>query len=149
MSEQRSSAEYHRADPAYRRQMQAWLVVTAVGGALAIVALQLWLRRLGIAAAAQGDPSGYERWLQWLLAGICLVFAVAAAGFAQWLFRMALATRAERRWPPVSMRTSADVRIRYLTSADSLVSQLRLGAFALALLALFLGAWAIWLFWSR
>ena len=46
------------------------------------------------------------------------------------------------------MRTSADVRIRYLTSADSLVTQLKATALALGILALLLCAWAIWLFWS-
>ena len=44
------------------------------------------------------------------------------------------------------MRTSADVRIRYLTSADTLVTQLKAAALALGILALALCAWAIWLF---
>ena len=46
------------------------------------------------------------------------------------------------------MRTSADVRIRYLTSADSLVSQLKATSIALALVAVLLCAWALWLFWA-
>ena len=46
------------------------------------------------------------------------------------------------------MRTSADVRIRYLTSADSLVTQLKATAIALGVLALLLCAWAVWLFWN-
>jgi hypothetical protein len=47
------------------------------------------------------------------------------------------------------MRTSADVRIRYLTSADSLVTQLKAGAFGLTLLAVALVSWAAWLFWPH
>jgi hypothetical protein len=43
------------------------------------------------------------------------------------------------------MRTSSDVRIRYLTSADALVTQMRGGAYGLALLALALFAWGGWL----
>jgi flagellar basal body-associated protein FliL len=144
MSERPKSGEYHRADPAYRRQMQIFLAVTIVVGLAALVALQLWLGRLA-SSAALGDLSVYQSWLNRLLAGLCLLFAVTAAGFALWMFRFAQASKAERRWPPSSMRTSADVRIRYLTSADSLVTQLRGSAFALALLALLLAGWAAWL----
>ena len=43
------------------------------------------------------------------------------------------------------MRTSADVRIRYLTAADGLVVQMKVGAFALALLAAGLAGWGVWL----
>ena len=145
MSEQRNNGEYHRADPAYRRQMQIFLVLTVVAGALALLGLHAWLGRLA-ASASQGDLLAYQAWLNRLLAGLCIVLGVTAAGFAQWMYRMALATKAERRWPPSSMRTSADVRIRYLTSADSLVTQLKGSACALALLAVALGGWAIWLF---
>ena len=146
MSEQRNRGEYHRADPAYRRQMQGCLALTVVGGVLALAALHFWLRRLG-ASAAQGDLLDYEAWLFRLLAGLCLLLGLAAAGFALWLYRIASESKTERRWPPSSMRTSADVRIRYLTSADSLVSQLRAVALALGLFALLLISWAIWLFW--
>lgn len=142
MSEQRNSGDFHRADPAYRRQMQIWLGATCVIGVLALVGLQLWLRSL-TAAAAHGDLSTYQAWLHRILAGLCLVLAATAAGFGQWLYRMARASKRERRWPPASMRTSADVRIRYLTSADSLVVQLKAAALVLAALALILGAWAV------
>ena len=141
------NGEFHRADPAYRRQMQFFLVVTLVGGIVALVALQLWLRKLG-GNARFGDLVGYQSWLHWLLAGLCVVLGTAAAGFSYWLYRMALASRSERRWPPSSMRTSADVRIRYLTSADTLVGQLKATAVALALLAIGLCAWAVWLLWT-
>ena len=46
------------------------------------------------------------------------------------------------------MRTSADVRIRYLTSADSFVAQLRAGAFAIGLISVLLVAGGIWLLWT-
>lgn len=141
------NGEFHRADPAYRRQMQVFLVLTLVLGIVALVALQLWLRKLG-GNARLGDLASYQSWLHWLLAGLCIVLGTAAAGFSYWLFRMAQASRSERRWPPSSMRTSADVRIRYLTSADSLVSQLKATALALAVLAVALCAWAGWLMWS-
>jgi hypothetical protein len=138
------NGEFHRADPAYRRQMQVFLILTTVVGIAALVALQFWLRKLG-ANAKFGDLGNYEAWLSRLLAGLCLVLGTAAAGFAVWLFRMAQATRSERRWPPSSMRTSADVRIRYLTSADTLVTQLKASALALAALAMVLSGWSIWL----
>lgn len=147
MSEQRQNGEYHRADPVYRRQMQVFLALTIVVGIGALVALQFWLRKLG-ATAGQGDPFALANWLNRLLGGLCLLLGVTAAGFAQWMYRIAMASKAERRWPPSSMRTSADIRIRYLTSADSLVAQLRGSAIALGLLALLLIAWAAWLLWT-
>jgi len=73
------------------------------------------------------------------------VLAFVAICFAAWMFRLAAATRADRRWPPSSMRTSSDVRIRYLTSADALVTQLKAGALALVLTALALAGWGLWL----
>lgn len=147
MAQLGNNGEFHRADPAYRRQMQVWLGITIVLGVLLLVGLQWWLRKIS-AHAGSGDLFFYQAWLHRLLAGLCLVLGAAAAGFAQWLFRMALASSAERRWPPNSMRTSADVRIRYLTSADSLVTQLKATAIALGVLALLLCAWAVWLFWN-
>jgi hypothetical protein len=145
MAEQDRQGEVHRADPAYRRQMQAVLVATLVVGTAAIVALQWWLGRLG-ANAGGGDLLTYETWLHRLLGGLCLVLAVSAAVFAAWLHGVARETARERRWPPSAMRTSADVRVRYLTSADALVAQLRGGAIALAVMAALLAGWAIWLF---
>jgi hypothetical protein len=76
---------------------------------------------------------------------LCIALGVASAVFALWLFRLAARTRAERRWPPSAMRTSADMRIRYLTSADSLVVQMKAGAFALALAAAGMLGWGVWL----
>jgi hypothetical protein len=148
MSEQRNDGEFHRADPAYRRQMQGVLAVTVVLGLLALVGLHFLLANMGL-RVAHGDLFGYEKWLNRLLGGLCLLLGAAAAAFALWLFRMAKATKGERRWPPTSMRTSADVRIRYLTSADSLVTQLKAGAFGLTLLAVALVSWAAWLFWPH
>lgn len=142
-----NNGEMHRADPAYRRQMQLFLVVTLVVGVLAVVGLQLWLRKLGSHAQA-GDLSTYQAWLNRLLGAVCLLIGTAAAGFALWLRRMALDSRAERRWPPSQMRTSADVRIRYLTSADTLVSQLLAAAIALGVLAVGLCGWAFWLWFA-
>ena len=145
MSSPGNNGEFHRADPGYRRQMQVVLGITVVAGLALLAALHWWLQELG-ASASQGDLFGYEQWLNRLLAGLCLMLAAAAGGFSVWLFGMARATRRERRWPPSSMRTSGDVRIRYLTSADSLVSQMSAVAIALVVLALLLTAWAIWLF---
>src|SRR5688572_4362674 len=110
-----NNGEFHRADPAYRRQMQVWLVLTVVLGVVILVGLQWWLRRLG-SSARMGDLFVYQAWLQRLFGGLCLVLSAASAGFAWWIHRVAEASRIERRWPPSSMRTSADVRIRYLTS---------------------------------
>ena len=138
------NGEFHRADPGYRRQMQVFLVVTTVVGIAAVVGLQMWLRGLG-AHAQVGDLASYQAWLNRLLAALCLLLGTAAGGFAIWLRSMAVASRQERRWPPSNMRTSADVRIRYLTSADTLVTQMLAAAVALGLLALVLCAWAAWL----
>lgn len=139
------NGEFHRADPAYRRRMQLFLWITILLGGLAVVGLHLWLRRLG-ASAQFGDLFLYQAWLHRLLGALCLVLGVGAAAFAAWLRGMALASRAERRWPPSGMRTSADVRIRYLTSADTLVTQLLAASVALGALAVALCGWAIWLF---
>lgn len=146
MSEPRNNGEFHRADPAYRKQLQVWLTVLVIAGAVGLVALQHWLARLNATLGAS-DPYSMQVWLQRLLAGICLMLAASGGGFAFWLFRMAKESRRERRWPPSRMRTSQDVRIRYLTSADALVSQLTALAAVLALISFALAAWAFWLFW--
>ena len=135
----------HRADPAHRRRMQALLIVAILIGAAVLVALNLWLRQLDHGVAPT-DIDAYHRWLARILAGICVLLALPAAAFGTWLWRLAQATRRDRRWPPVGYRSSADVRIRYLTSADALVAQLRAGAFALFAAAAGLAAWAAWLF---
>ena len=142
---QGGQGEFHRADPAYRRQMQVVLIAVVAAGLLVLYGLQLWLRNLS-AGAAHGDLFTYQAWLNRLLAGLALLLAVAATGFSQWLYRMARAAADERRWPPSSMRTSSDVRIRYLTSADALVGQVRGTAVALGVLGAILAGWAIWLF---
>jgi hypothetical protein len=144
MAEQERQGEIHRADPAYRRQMQVVLAATVVLGFAGVAGLQVLLHRV----AGQGGADAfiaYEAWLNRLLAGLCLLLAVAAGAFALWLHRVARATALERRWPPATMRTSSDVRVRYLTSADALVAQLRGASIGLALLALALAAWAAWL----
>jgi hypothetical protein len=148
MSEARDNGTIHRADPQYRRRMQMWLVVCSIAGAILLACLVWWLSQL-TQVMSQGDVDAYQRWLQRLMAGICLLLAAAAAGFAFWLQRLARATKAERRWPPASMPTSADMRIRYLTSADALVTQLQAGAWGLFALAFALAAWATWLLWPR
>jgi hypothetical protein len=144
MSQPRQEGEIHRADPAYKRQMWAWFAFTVVAGAVVLFALDRWLDALRAGMAAdQGVTFGL--WLQRITAGLCVMFAVAAAVFGLWLRRLAEATRRERRWPPSSMRTSSDIRVRYLTSADALVLQFRVGAAILFVLATLLLAWAAWL----
>src|SRR5918993_1541302 len=145
MAEQDRHGEVHRADPAYRRQMQVLLLATVVVGLVAVAALHWWLQSLGARAGA-GGLLGHEAWLHRLLGGLCLLLSVSAAVFASWLHRTARDAAVERRWPPSTMRTSADVRVRYLTSADALVAQLRGAAIALAIIALLLAGWAAWLF---
>jgi len=144
LKDQRNNGEFHRADPAWRRRMQGVLAVSALLGLAAIAALYVWLSRMDARLGA-GDLFGYVRALNLVMAGVCVAFGLAAAAFATWLFRLAAATHAERRWPPSSMRTSADMQIRYLTSADVLVGQMRAGAFALALIAIGLLGWGAWL----
>jgi hypothetical protein len=137
VKEQRSNGEIHRADPARRRHMLWLLAATVVVAAAGLFALQTWL------TMPHGDPSSTHRLLAQVLAMVCFGLALVGAAFSAWLFRLASATHAERRWPPSSMRTSSDVRIRYLTSADALVTQMKAGAIALALLALALAGWGV------
>jgi hypothetical protein len=129
MKDQRNTGEYHKADPAWRRRMQVLLVLSLAAGLGLLGLLHWWLAR----NAHAPDPM---RSLYIGLGAVCLLLGLVAAVFAIWLYRLAAATRAERRWPPSHMRTSADVRIRYLTSADSLVAQMKAGVFVLCLAAL-------------
>jgi len=124
--------------------MQVVLAATVVLGIALLAALYFWLERQGARVGA-GDLFGYERALRQALGGLCVLLGLGAAAFALWLFRLAAATKAERRWPPSNMRTSSDMRIRYLTSADLLVVQMKAGAFVLAIAALGLWGWAAWL----
>ena len=144
MNQPRQEGEIHRADPAYRRQVWTWFAFTVVAGVVVLFALDRWLDalRAGI-AADQGQDFGMR--LQRLIAGLCALFAIAAIAFGTWLRRLATATQRERRWPPSAMRTSSDIRVRYLTSADVLVAQFRAGSVALFALAVLLLAWATWL----
>jgi len=144
MTEQRHSGEYHHADPAYRKLMMMWLVLSVVVGAIFLFALRQWLGHLSATVGAT-DPVRMLVWLQRILAGLCLLLAAAGGGFALWIYRTAKQARIERRWPPNAMRTAKDVRIRYLTSADALVSQLMTLAFGLALFSALVAAFALWL----
>ena len=140
MTEQRKNGEYHRADPAWRRKMQLFLGVSVVVGIAALVALQMWMSR-----SIGSDPEANQHVLSRVLAVVCLGLGLAALAFSVWMFRLAAATRADRRWPPSNMRTSSDVKIRYLTSADAMVMQMKAGAFALVVVAAVLLAWGAWL----
>jgi len=144
MTESRHSGEFHHADPAYRKQMMIWLVLSVVVGAIFLFALQQWLSHL-FATVGASDPYRMMIWLQRILAGLCLLLAAAGAGFALWIYRIAKLTRLERRWPPSGMRTARDVRIRYLTSADALVSQLMAVAIGLTLFSVAVALFAAWL----
>jgi hypothetical protein len=144
MNQPRQQGEIHRADPAYRRQLWTWFALSLVAGVIVLFALDRWLDALRAGMAADHGRS-FGLWVQRLIAGVCGVFAFAAVFFGAWLRRLASATQRERRWPPVAMRTSADVRVRYLTSADALVAQLRAGSVALFVVAAGLVAWAAWL----
>ena len=144
MSQSDQSGEFHRADPAYRRVMQLWLIACVGGGALMLLALNLWLRRLDI-SLMHSDLDAYQRWMNRLLAGLCVLLGLGMSVFGLWLQRIAKQTRLERRWPPASMKTSTDIRIRYLTSADAFVQQMQASVWLLWLVALGLFAWAGWL----
>jgi hypothetical protein len=144
MSQPRQEGEIHRADPAYRRQMWGWFFFTVAAGAVVLFALDRWLDALR-AGAAIDQGYALSLWLQRLTAGLCALFATAAVAFGIWLRRLAAATQRDRRWPPNAMRTSSDIRVRYLTSADALVTQFRVGATTLFVLAALLLAWGAWL----
>jgi hypothetical protein len=144
MNQPRQEGEIHRADPALKRQMRVWLAVTAIAGVVLLYALDRWLDSL---RTNSGADQGYHLylWLQRLTAGVCVLFATMAVAFGVWLRRLAGVTSRERRWPPSAMRTSSDIRVRYLTSVDALVNQFRAGAVVLFVLAAVLVAWAAWL----
>jgi hypothetical protein len=144
MTEPRHSGEYHHADPAYRKQMMTWLWLSVVVGAIFLLALHQWLGHLSATIGA-ADPYRMLVWLQRILAGICLLLAASGGGFAVWIYRAAKQARLERRWPPSAMRTARDVRIRYLTSADALVSQLMAVALTLTLFSVAVAGFAAWL----
>jgi hypothetical protein len=146
MTEPRRNGEFHHADPAYRKRMLVFLAVTVIVGAIGLVALQYWLTQL-TARLGGADPYLLQTWLQRVLAGMCLLLAASGGTFAIWIYRMAKQTRLERRWPPARMRTAQDVRIRYLTSADALVSQLMAASAVLTLVSAAIVAWAVWLLW--
>ena len=140
MDQPRPQGEIHRADPAYRKQMWMWCAVALVAGAIALFALDRWL------VATRADPAvDFHATLQRVLAGVCLLLAALAVAFGLWLRRIGEATRQERRWPPTAMRTSQDVRVRYLTSADALVAQFKAGAWGLFAAAAGMVGWAAWL----
>ena len=136
--DQPNTGEIHRADPGYRRMMWRWFAVAVVGGVVALVSLNLWMESMR-------GSADFFAWLQRVLAGVCLLFAALAAASGLWLRGLAAATARDRRWPPTAMRTSQDVRVRYLTSADALVAQFRAGAWGLFAAAAALAAWAAWL----
>ena len=144
MTEPRHSGEYHHADPAYRKQMLALLAACVVIGGISLFALQQWLNHLS-ATVGGSDPYLMLVWLQRILAGVCLLLAAIGIGFAIYVHRIGKQVRLERRWPPSTMRTTRDVRIRYLTSADALGSQLTVLVVALVLFSLVLIGYGFWL----
>ena len=147
MSQATENGDIHHADPAYRRSMRAWLMASIVGGAALLVVLNVWLNRL-YSTLARADLVSYQVWMNRLLAGMCLLLGIGMAVFGIWLQGMARQSRRERRWPPRSMKTSTDIRIRYLTSTDAFVRQLQTAAWALWLLAVALTGWAGWLLFA-
>ncbi len=147
MNQPARDGEFHRADPAYRRSMRALLVACIVVGAALLVVLNVWLNRL-YSTLAHVDLVSYQVWMNRLLAGMCLLLGVGMAVFGLCLQGQARQSRAERRWPPSSMKTSADVRIRYLTSTDAFLRQLQAAAWALWFLAVALIGWAGWLLFA-
>ena len=144
MSQSNQSGEFHRADPAYRRMMQFWLIACVVGGTLMLLALNLWLGRIN-ATLLHTNLDAYQQWMNRLLAGLCVLLGLGMSVFGLWLQRVAKQTKQERRWPPASMKTSTDIRIRYLTSADAFVQQMQASVWLMWLVALGLFAWAGWL----
>ncbi len=147
MNQSSQNGEFHRADPAHRRTMQLWLAACIAVGAALLVVLNIWLNRL-TSTLLHANIDAYQRWMDRLLAGLCLLLGIGMAGFGLWLQRMARQTRLERRWPPSAMKTSTDVRIRYLTSADAFVRQLQAAVWLLWFLALALVVWAGWLLFA-
>lgn len=141
-SQQGGGGEVHRADPDYRRQMIIWLLAAFVSGSILLFVLVRWLGGLSSGAAGH-DPAELSIRLQQLMAGLCLLLAAGLAGLAHWLHRAAGQTLQEKRWPPKDMQTTTDVPVRYLSSAEAVARQLRLGVLAFAVLAAGTAAWAL------
>lgn len=138
----------HKADPAYRRTMLVWLLVSTVVGACLLLGLHVWLRHLE-STVGRTDVDLYYHWLSRTLAGVALMFAAAAFAAGIRLRQLAAASLRDRRWPPLDFRSGSDIRIRYLTSADAFIGNLQLGAYALFALAAALALWAAWLAQGR
>jgi len=144
VSQSSQNMEFHRADPGYRRRMQIWLLASTLGASLLLVALWWWLDRLNTTLLVS-NIDDYQRWMARLLSGLCLLLGVGTATFGLWLRRIAQETLMERRWPPSGLKTSSDVRIRYLTSADTFVQKLQASVWVLWFLASALILWGCWL----
>lgn len=138
----------HKADPAYRRILLVWLLGSALVGACLLLGLHAWLRHLET-TVGRTDVDLYYHWLSRTLAGVALMFAAASLAAGIRLQRLAAASLRDRRWPPLDFRSGSDIRIRYLTSADAFIGNLKLGAYGLFALAAALALWAAWLAQGR
>ena len=144
MTDQRNPGEFHKADPLWRRRMLQLLAATLAVGVGAQIGLHLWLVGLN-EQLSHAEIPGLQRSLHRVLGALVLLLALGCAGLAGWALRLAAATRVERRWPPIHLRTVTDVRIRYLSSAEALAGRLKVGAVLLATLVLGLFGWGAWL----
>ena len=147
MSRETGGGEIHRADPAYRRQMLAWLAVTVLAGAIGLFALYGWLAELH-AHAIGDDPFRVERWLRRLIAGFSLLLAAASGGFGVWLWRVAQQARQQKRWPPLGLRTTRDVPVRYLTAAEAHARSIELAVWMLAMFGVAMVFWGLWILYG-
>ncbi|MEO8160384.1 MAG: hypothetical protein ABI588_03115 [Arenimonas sp.] len=147
MSEQSNNGEFHPADPAYRRRIQLLLALVLVLVVVELVAVNTWLMHAARHLTTT-EQFADRHALHYLLAVPSLLLGVFGALVAARMFRLARDTFAARRWPPNGTRSSVDVRIRYLTAAESIAVQVRAGAIALAVLSAGLLAFFAWLLWS-
>lgn len=140
--------EIHRADPVYRKRALLVLLLSALLCVGLLLALHHWLLQVHAQLLASDIETMRHR-LRGLLAGLGLALALPTVLLVVWLDKLALASRAEGRFPPRGLKTLRDVRT--LPGADALRWAGRVGiaghfARGLAVAMLACAAWCWWRF---
>ncbi|MBX3688194.1 hypothetical protein [Dokdonella sp.] len=133
--------EIQRADPRYRRQTLAVLVIAVVIAVAALFAIQHWMRNQAIVLTPEQALRQIRLWtaITVLLSGVCLL------SLAAYFWQQAAKTLRARRWPPPGMRLLRDHRILHGDTAQPVVLRLRLSAVVLLVLTVGFGliAWRL------
>lgn len=122
--------EIQRADPRYRRQTLAVLVIAVVIAVAALFAIQHWMRGTAMTLSTQQALQQIRLWtaITVLLSGVCLL------SLAAYCWHLARSAVRDRRWPPQGMRLLRDHRILHGEAVQSMALRLRLTAVVLLVL---------------